>query len=257
MKVAMVQMQVAAGDVLKNRERGLALARQAAARSDIVVLPEIWTTGYDLRRLDCLAEDEAGPTLLGLREIAAAYKAWVVAGSLPLRKIDGIYNETVVIDTNGAIAADYQKIHLFSMYGEEKLFRPGNKRTVFSMGDLKAGLAICYDLRFPELFRAMALDEAIVIFVVAEWPAARREHWRLLNQARAIENQVYICAVNCVGEHKGITFYGHSMLIGPDGTVLAEGTGEEGIWYGAIDSSLVAKTRQSFKVWGDRRPELY
>lgn len=253
----MIQMTVRAGDVAANRSHGLALIDEAAATADAVVLPEIWTTGYALRQVAEMAEDEDGPTLSGVREAAVRHGVTVVAGSLPIRRGGQIYNKAVVIGPDGQTIAAYEKLHRFSMMGEERFFAAGPSRCSFALGDLPAGLAICYDLRFPELFRSLALDGAQIIFLPAEWPTARGEHWLTLTRARAIENQLYLCAVNCVGEHRGSPFFGHSLLIGPSGELVAAGSDEEAIVYGDIDPAAVAAARTDMTVWPDRRPDAY
>ncbi|MDT8901810.1 carbon-nitrogen family hydrolase [Anaeroselena agilis] len=257
MKIAMVQMRIIAGDVAANRARGLALAAEAAANAAVVVLPEIWTTGYALRQVADMAEDQDGPTLTGMREIAAREGVTVVAGSLALRRQGRIYNESVVIGPDGSTIANYAKIHLFSMTGEERFFAAGDRRCLFDVGGLRAGLAICYDLRFPELFRLLAGDGAQVVFMPSEWPLVRALPWQVLCRARAMENQTYICAVNCVGEHRGSPFAGQSLLIAPDGEIVAAGGAEEAVIYGEIDPAAVAAVRETMKVWQDRRPEVY
>ncbi|EAX47938.1 Nitrilase/cyanide hydratase and apolipoprotein N-acyltransferase [Thermosinus carboxydivorans Nor1] len=257
MRIALVQMKVIAGAVAENRRRGLALAQEGAARADVVVLPEIWTTGYALREVDKWAEDVEGLTISEMSNISRKYGAYIIAGSIPLRKNGKVYNGAVVIGPDGNVAAEYRKIHLFSMMGEERFFAAGDRRCTFNLKGVTAGIAICYDLRFPELFRVLALDGAQIVFLPAEWPTARGEHWHLLSRTRAIENQVFLCVVNCVGEHKGNPFYGHSMLIGPSGEVLAEGGEEETILYAEADFALVAKAREKMSVWQDRRPEVY
>ncbi|WP_312202271.1 carbon-nitrogen family hydrolase [Anaerospora hongkongensis] len=257
MKVALIQMQVTAGDVAGNRARGLAMAREAAQKAEVIVLPEIWTVGYALKNIDQWAEDQAGPTITALQQIAVDAQATIITGSLPYRKDGQIYNGAFVINPAGEIVGDYQKVHLFNLMGEQRFFAPGNKRCTFPLQQTTAGLTICYDLRFPELYRATTQDGATIIFVPAEWPASRGSHWRTLLQARAIENQIYICAVNCVGQHRDNVFYGHSMIISPTGDIIAEGTETEAIIYGEIDIDVVEQVRKSMSVWPDRRPELY
>lgn len=257
MKIALVQMLITAGDVAGNRARGLALAAEAAANAEVVVLPEIWTTGYALREVDELAEDEAGPTLTGIRDIAKRHGVTIVAGSLPLRQGARVFNKSVVVGPDGETVVEYAKLHLFSMMGEERFFAAGDRRCVFDLGGVCAGLAICYELRFPELFRSLTMDGAQIIFMPSEWPFSRAEHWQSLVRARAIENQVFVCAVNCVGEHRGNPFYGHSLLIGPVGETIAEGGAEEAIVYGEIDPAAVTRAREAMKIWQDRRPEVY
>jgi predicted amidohydrolase len=192
-----------------------------------------------------------------MAEIAQEKGVTIIAGSLPLRHAGKVYNSAVVIDHQGQVAAHYDKIHLFSMTGEERFFAPGSARTIFSLGDTTAGLAICYDLRFPELFRALTLDGAQIIFLPAVWPLARKDHWHTLIRARAIENQVYFCAVNCVGHYRGSDFYGHSLLVGPSGETIAGGGAEEAIVYGEFNQDVVTACRQKMQVWHDRRPEVY
>lgn len=257
MKVAMIQMQVRAGEVAVNRQRGLELAAKAATQADILLLPEIWTTGYQLNELERWAEAESGPVISALKHIARSGNIWIVAGSLPARSATGITNTMFVVAPDGTLAARYDKIHMFSLYGENRFFQAGSARALFSLPTVKAGLAICYDLRFPELFRSLALAGAELVFVAAEWPQVRSVHWRLLNQARAVENQVFIVATNCVGEHKGLRFAGQSLVVAPDGEIVAEGSDREEIVVADLDLSLIAKTRQAMSVWQDRRPELY
>jgi predicted amidohydrolase len=257
MRIALVQLEVISGEVDTNRQRGLALAQEAAGKADIVVLPEIWTTGYGLRNIERDAEDEKGATITGLKKIAKSNGVVIVSGSIAFRRDAKMYNGVVVIDQTGEIIADYQKVHLFSMFNEERFFAPGDKRCVFEIGEAKAGVVICYDIRFPELLRAMAAGGVQIFFIPAEWPAARGAHWRLLNQTRAVENQVFVCAANCVGEHKGSLFYGHSMIVDPNGEILAEGSEREEIVYGEIDLAVLNRVRQNMTVWQDRRPEMY
>lgn len=257
MKVALIQMEVVAGAVAENRERGLRLARKAASKADVVILPEIWTTGYSLRNVEEWAEDETGSTLTGLKEIAQTFHTTIISGSIPFRQGGKIFNSACVMNQAGELIACYHKIHLFQFMGEERFFAPGWERCTFPVYGATAGLAICYDLRFPELFRSLTMDGASVIFVPAEWPGARGEHWRTLVQARAIENQVYICAVNCVGQHRGNPFYGHSLLVSPGGDILAKGGDGEEIVYGEIDLDQVSAIRQTMPVWADRRPKMY
>lgn len=257
MKIALIQMEVVAGNVPVNREKGLSMAREAASYADVLILPEIWTIGYALRDVAQWAEETTGPTITALQEIARSTQTIIISGSLPYRKDGRVYNSAFVVDQTGRLIADYQKIHLFNLMGEERFFAPGNKRCVFPLDQTKAGLAICYDLRFPELFRSLTMDGANLFFMPAEWPASRGSHWRTLIQARAIENQAFFCAVNCVGQHRENIFYGHSMIVSPNGEILAEAAETETIVYGDVDLSQVEVVRNSMSVWPDRRPDLY
>ncbi|EGO61897.1 nitrilase/cyanide hydratase and apolipoprotein N-acyltransferase [Acetonema longum DSM 6540] len=257
MQIAMVQMEVVSGNIQANRERGIRMAEEAADKARTVVLPEIWTTGYGLKNVEQWAEDPEGPVIQEMRRIAKTKGVYIVAGSMPVKRDDRIFNETIVFDPQGQIVTTYQKVHMFSLYGEEKFFSPGNRRASFQLGEITAGLTICYDLRFPELYRSLALDGAQMIFVVAEWPRERLQHWITLNQARAIENQVYLCSVNCVGEHRGIRFPGHSLFIDPNGRITTEGTDAESIIYAQYDASMVPHSREGLTVWQDRKCGVY
>ncbi|MDU2065677.1 MAG: carbon-nitrogen family hydrolase [Sporomusaceae bacterium] len=257
MKIAMIQMNIESGAIEHNRQHGLQLTEKAAAAgAEVIVLPELWTSGYSLRQVESFAEKEDGPTLRGLKRIAQQYNITIVGGSIAYRRDGAVYNHIPVFNGKGALT-DYQKVHLFSLFKESRFFQSGDKLCLFSIGDWKVGVAICYDLRFPEMFRTLKLKGASVIFVPAEWPSIRGANWQVLAQARAVENQLFICAVNCVGQHKGQPFYGHSLLVGPDGTILAEGDDTEQILYGEVDQTAILQAEASMTVLQDRRPELY
>ena len=256
MKIAMIQMKVISGNLEQNRRHGLELTELAAETADVIVLPELWTSGYSLRQVAAFAETDTGPTLQGLREIARKKQVIIISGSIAYRQENDVYNGLFVVTPEG-ILADYQKVHLFSLFNEGDFFAAGQKLCLFDLDGQKAGAAICYDLRFPELFRKLALQGASIIFVPAEWPTARGDNWRVLVQARAVENQIFICAVNCVGQHKNLPFFGHSLLVGPDGTIITEGDDQENIFYGEVDFTAVDKARNSMAILADRREELY
>jgi predicted amidohydrolase len=257
MKIAMLQMQVIAGDIEGNTNKGLTLVNEAADKADVIILPEIWTTGYALKNVARTAETIDGPLITRLTGIARNNNVNIIAGSVPLRQNSRIYNSAVIIDRQGNRITSYEKVHLFSMYGEERFFAQGTKLGLVSLDGMTVGVGICYDLRFPELFRSLALQGAQAVFVPAEWPAARGHHWRTLVQARAIENHMYICAVNCVGEHKGSPFYGHSLLVDPEGVIVAEGGDHETIIYAELDPARVAEARKGMLSFADRRPDIY
>lgn len=257
MKIAMLQMEIVAGDREGNTGKGLALVAEAAAKADVIILPEIWTTGYALKNVAAAAEHTDGPLMTRLAGIAGSQRVHIIAGSVPVSRNGRVYNTTLVIDRQGTVVASYEKVHLFSLYGEERFFAPGTKLGMLALDNMTAGVAICYDLRFPELFRSLALQGAQAVFVPAGWPAARGHHWRTLAQARAIENHLYVCAVNCVGSYKGSPFYGHSLLVDPEGVILAEGDDRETIIYGEINPARVTEARKVMLTFADRRPDIY
>lgn len=256
MKVAMVQMEVISGEIDRNREHGFALTREAAKQAEVIILPELWTSGYSLRQVADFAEPEEGPTIQGLKNIATEFGVTIIGGSIAFRRGSAVYNGVCVVTPEGVVA-DYQKVHLFSLFKESRFFESGQSLCLFPVGEEQAGVAICYDLRFPEMFRRLKLQGASIIFVPAEWPQVRGANWQVLVQARAVENQLFMCAVNCVGAHKGQPFYGHSLLVGPDGTVLVEGDDREAILYGEVNFADILQAEQSMTILEDRRPELY
>lgn len=257
MKLAVVQMKVREHNKEANVKRAMELFREAAANADVVMLPEIWTTGYSLGHLRKEADYIDGPVVEEVREIARQNACSIVAGSIPLRAEDEkVYNTTLVIDAGGEIIFRYSKVHLFGLFKEERFFAPGNNFDTYELNGVTCGSAICYDLRFPELFRHLALQGAKIIFLPAAWPEARGEVWDLLNRARAVENHNYMVAVNCVGSFQGERFYGHSMVVDPMGKKLIECGMEEEIAYCDIDLDYVDKVRKRINALNDVRPEL-
>lgn len=251
-------MHIKEKDYKGNKQHGLELLQKVRKDTLVAVMPEVWTTGYSLGALRKECEEEGSELLRDIANIAREKDMFIIAGSVPYRRNDGkIYNTSFVFSKDGSIIAEYDKLHMFSLYNEEKFFRPGNKKTLFSLDGVDAGLAICYDVRFPQLFRAMALNGVEIVFLPAEWPEVRGHIWRLLVQARAVECQMYMCAVNCTGNFKDDVFYGHSMLVGPTGEIIAEGTYDEDILYATADTAAVKKARATISVLKDGREELY
>lgn len=257
MKIALIQMNILSKQREQNIKHGLELLEQVQAGVEVAVLPEVWTTGYSLGKLSEQAETLTGELVMQLSTLARSKNMYIVAGSIAMNMAGKYFNTTLVFDKNGDIIGRYNKIHLFSLFAEEKIFAPGQERTVVDIAGVKSGLAICYDIRFPELIRAMALDGAKIIYLPAEWPAVRGEAWELMVRASAAINQVYICAVNCVGEFKGEKFYGHSMLVSPLGEIVKIAAAEEAIIYSEIDLKQVDAVRVKMSVLQDLRQDMY
>jgi predicted amidohydrolase len=247
-------VQVAYGDDESLDERvarvaGLVRAQRGA---DLVVLPELWPQGgFSYDHWDEQAQPLDGPVVRALQDATRDLGARVHMGSLVERDETGrLFNTSVLLGSDGAVQASYRKIHLFGFgEGEPKLMTPGHRLVVYD----GLGLATCYDLRFPELFRGLLGAGAEVVLMPAAWPAKRVAHWRLLAQARAVEDQVFVVACNTGGTHAGVPMGGGSIVVDPWGSVLAEaGTGEE-VLVVDIDRDLVGRTRASFPVLADRR----
>ena len=254
-QAAAIQFNVTQGDVDANldyvRE---ALRRTAAQGAQLVVLPEMWSSGFAYRDLNELARRTAGivEELLTLsRELKL-----VVVGSMPEPHGEKVFN-TIYVADNGTLAGIYRKLHLFSLLGEDRAFDSGDSWLLANTSVGPVGVIICYDLRFPELSRRLALEGACVICVPAQWPKPRQEHWRTLLRARAIENQLYMVACNACGPIGKLDFFGMSMIIDPKGELLAE-AGEAEVEISArLDMRQMADWRAQIPCFNDRRPELY
>ncbi|WP_026691551.1 carbon-nitrogen family hydrolase [Alteribacter aurantiacus] len=260
MNIAIIQMDIAFGDPKANERKVEQYFHEACqSATDVVVLPELWTTGYDLDRLDEIGDLEAAGAIQFIGQLAKKYGVNVVAGSVAKRSQDGaITNTMLVIDRDGKLVKEYSKAHLFRLMNEEKYLQEGNTDGLFEIdGELSAGV-ICYDIRFPEWIRTHMLAGAKTLFVVAEWPKPRVDHWRALLISRAIENQCYVVACNRVGSDPNNEFAGHSIIVDPWGKVVAEADGvEETVLRGAIDMGEVDAIRERMTIYEDRRPELY
>lgn len=258
-KVAMLQMDIAFGQPEKNRETVRQFVTQLAQgeKTDVLVLPELWDTGYDLTRLDEIADPEGAQAKKLLSEAAIQLQSNVIGGSIAERSGKAFYNTTYVFDRSGNVAGSYSKIHLFRLMNEEKYLTAGENPGLYILDGQNIASVICYDIRFPEWIRSLALRGAKVVFVCAQWPHPRLDHWRQLLIARAIENQIYIVACNRVGEGGGNTFCGHSLVVDPWGEVVAEGMQQEQIIRAELDLSLVDEVRARIPVFEDRRSHLY
>jgi omega-amidase len=257
LRVGICQIEMAAGDREANLTGGLAAVADVATHSDIVCLPELFTAGYDLERMADTAIEAGDAAYQALAGAARAHGLHLVAGSVPERRGAGLYNTTFVFDPAGAEVVRYSKAHIFTLTGEERVFTGGDDLVTFASPWGTIGLSICYDLRFPELYRKLALTGALVIFVPAQWPMVRLLHWRTLLQARAIENQCFVVGVNRAGFEGDYEFAGHSCAVDPLGKVIAEaGEGPEA-FVADLDFEVLHRFREKIACFADRRPELY
>ncbi len=252
---AAIQFPIEPGNVEANLGAALA-ALDRLARRDIrlAVLPEMWSTGFDYRSLDRGAATT--PAVLTRIAEQSARLEMVVVGSLPEKDGDALYNTSFVLD-RGSQVGTYRKLHLFSPMGEDRAFRAGDETLVVATSAGRLGMAICYDLRFPELFRKLALDDAEIICLPAEWPAPRQEHWRTLLQARAIENQLFLVAANCCGRQGKLEFFGLSRIISPRGELLAEANCDTAEIIASLDFAEMEAYRRDIPAFKDRRPDVY
>ncbi|MDG4861157.1 carbon-nitrogen family hydrolase [Streptomyces sp. T-3] len=255
MRASLIQIAVDPDESVNSRRARVASLVRAQAGADLVVLPELWTTGafaYEL--FDTEAESLAGPTYEVMAKAASDAGVWLHAGSIPERDADGtLYNTALVFSPAGELVRTYRKIHRFGFdKGEAVLMGAGRELATVVLPDTTLGLATCYDLRFPELFRGLIDAGAEALVVSAGWPERRRAHWTLLAQARAVENQAYVLACATAGTHAGVEQSGHSIVVDPWGEVLAEaGPGEEVLMV-EIDPAKVGETREQFPALKDR-----
>lgn len=261
MKYSIYQMDIIAGKPDANRMKvsHWLEAEMKENKPDIVVLPEMWTTAYTLKALDKVADRDGAKTKSFLKELALTFNVNIIGGSVANMKDGKFYNSSFVYSRSGELVYEYDKIHLVPMLNEHDFLAGGEKvPEVFELEGIKMGLIICYDLRFPEIIRSLALDGAQVLHIVAEWPAARTRHWKVLQTARAIENQMYVVSANRVGEYDGVEFAGASMAIDPWGDVLLEAGEEyEETLSISLDLEKVKTVREKVPIFTSRVPHLY
>ncbi|SEG42610.1 Predicted amidohydrolase [Actinacidiphila yanglinensis] len=256
MRATLLQIDVDPAEEPAERRVRVAATVRAQAGADLVVLPELWPVGaFAAERFAAEAEPvEGGPTAEAMAAAARDAGVWLHAGSVVERDPEGsLFNTSLVFGPDGELRGAYRKIHRFGFdQGEAALMAPGERVVGVRHPEAVLGLATCYDLRFPELFRLLVDDGAEILVVPAGWPARRLAHWRVLVQARAVESQAYVLACGTAGTHAGVEQAGHSMVVDPWGTILCEGgTGEEVLTVD-LQPSLVASTRAEFPVLRDR-----
>ncbi|MDR2711942.1 MAG: carbon-nitrogen family hydrolase [Clostridiales bacterium] len=262
MKAAVIQFDIRPGEVEVNRRKALQYLEEAAAQgAGAALLPELWNCGYDLPDLPDLAENLRGESIGLVQKLAAQYKMYIFAGTIAERKDGNYYNTQAVINNKGEIIAKYRKVHLFNpRLAEGKYFHSGDKWALAHTPWGPVGLATCYDLRFPEFSRNLALRGAEMLVFPAQWPGIRLDEWRILCQARAVENQCFVLAANRTGtdmlEGGEFVYEGGSLIVAPNGHILADAGDREGVFPAELDWGLLQAIRQRNNVFADRRPIL-
>jgi predicted amidohydrolase len=264
--VALVQVE-ARDDVDDSLARAAALAREAAVGSDLVILPEYVGYRGSEAGFRAAARPIPGPTTEPFAAVARDHHCWVLAGSHAETSADPLrpYNTAVLFDRSGTLAARYRKLHLFDVSVDEgpadtesARITPGDRAVVADVDGTGLGLSICYDLRFPELYRALALAGAQVLAVPAVFTERTgRDHWEVLLRARAIENGAWVVAAGgCgAGGPGAIPAWGHSMVVDPWGRVVAEAGSDEAIVRAELDLDRVAAARRQIPALANRRPD--
>ncbi|GGI42373.1 carbon-nitrogen family hydrolase [Mammaliicoccus stepanovicii] len=258
MKIALYQMHVIPGKPEENMKKISEWFNSLDEEIDLVVLPEMWNTSYRLSDLNELADEDGQVIIPFLQEEAKRMNKHIVGGSIAYKTGNDIYNRAIIINNKGVLINTYDKAHLVPMLNEHHYLTSGEKKPrIFNIDDIEMGTIICYDLRFPELARSLALEDAKVIFVTAQWPASRIDHWQSLLKARAIENQVFIVACNTVGTCDNNEFGGHTLVYAPDGTLINSLYEDEGTLTVELDFETQEQIRESIPIFNSLRTDLY
>ena len=221
----------------------------------LVVLPEMFATGYSMNAA-VIAEEPAGMTRNFLQEMSTHHQCWIMGG-VATRSQDGhCHNEALVIDPSGKETARYAKMHPFTFAGEALHYAAGDRIVHFNWQGFTASPFICYDLRFPEIFRRAVQQPADLFLVIACWPNRRAQHWITLLQARAIENQAYVVGVNRCGTDPYHTYSGHSLIMNPHGEIVADAGEEEQVIKARPDLNELQEYRRAFPAVPDMRAEF-
>lgn len=263
MKISIAQFVVKRGDATANLARISELSAEAASfGSDLLCLPEMCTTGFDWTSNREHLRD-AFHSVIELKGIAKKHDIAICGSFLEKTELGNAANCFHYIDAEGSLLAHYRKLHLFTLFHEEGHVEAGNECVAFDTAYGKMGASICYDLRFPELFRRNTEAGALLHILPAAFPHPRLEHWRKLVCARAIENQTYFIAANQSGvEDHGSSvgqthYFGHSMVVDPWGEILAEANEDECLLQVEINLSNVSRVRKELSAWDDRRTDVF
>ncbi|HDS15468.1 MAG TPA: carbon-nitrogen family hydrolase [Proteobacteria bacterium] len=253
--LTLIQMNVTLGQPEKNLQRLQRLLQASNDKPDIVLLPELWSTGYDYQHLNTLAAST--PALIANLAQLATARNFYIGGSLLEKDGDRLYNTFYLLAPTGHQVAAYRKIHLFSLMDEDLYINPGNQPCLIQVYDHPVGLLTCYDIRFPELSRALALAGAELLLVCAQWPKPRTAHWRTLLRARALENQLFVAGCNRIGQDRKLSFPGASAIYDPWGNCVLRPPRRQGAFTTTINLNKITTVRHNLDCFKDRRPEAY
>jgi predicted amidohydrolase len=255
MRVACCQFDIAWEDKAVNYARVERLVRDAKLeRATLLLLPEMFATGFSMNAEE-IAESADGETARFLANLARTHAVYALGGAV-LKGSDAAKrprNEALLFDPAGNLLRRYAKVHRFTFAGEDSHYAAGDEPASCHVDGWKVQPTICYDLRFPELYRAKDVRGAELICVIANWPAARESHWLTLLKARAIENQAYVAAVNRCGRDPNVEYSGRSQIIDPRGEVIEDAGGGEGIIRAELNLAALREYRAKFPALDDAR----
>ena len=256
-RISLAQINISYGKPETNLEKAHSFADKAhKSGCDLFLLPELWHSGYDLQ--NCRKHALASVKAIGMMTDTSRQYGLVCGGSLIEKSGENFHNTFYCTQPGSETPDTYRKIHLIQDFDEPLWLHPGQHLQKTALPWASAGMAICYDLRFPEMFRVYSAARLPIVLIVAQWPIERIEHWRVLLRARAIENQVFIAGANSVGKSGPRTLGGRSALISPWGEILAEGSQDhEEVVQATIDLEQIEIARQKLPVLQDRRPSAY
>ncbi|MBN1521151.1 MAG: hypothetical protein JW928_01355 [Candidatus Aureabacteria bacterium] len=257
LQVHLVQFSIAWEDQEKNYRNVLALlGKNPPAEGSVVCLPELFSTGYTMRAEKFAENLHQSPTLRFLSGIAQFYECFVI-GSLIIRSKSGKpTNSALALSPEGKVLSRYDKIHLLPLGKEHKAYKQGNRTTAFKIKGKLFSILVCYDLRFPELFRILYEKNVSGIFLLANWPAKRHDHWEILTQARAVENQCYLFCVNRTGRDPHHRFKGESRIIDPFGRVLSSSK-SPGVVSKTVDIDHPEEEKKRLPFYSSRAKRIY
>lgn len=253
-RVALVQVASPTAEPQSERIARVVELIRAHPGAELYVLPELWSPGYfAFEEYAERAESLTGPTVTAMAVLARELDSWIHLGSIVERQNEQLFNTAVLLDPAGEIAQIYRKIHVFGYKSlESELLTPGDSLSVVASPVGPVASTTCYDLRFPGLWQQISERSAEAVVIPAAWPAARREHWRVLTQARAIEHQLWVLACNACGDQDGVHLGGYSRIVDPTGKVLVECGADEEIVMADLPRDAVSLARAEFPVLQDR-----
>lgn len=264
MKVAICQIDVSR-DKDKNLKHAEDMIREASKKADLIVLPEMFNCPYNAKTFHKYAEEEPGQSMVWMEQLSAELNITLIGGSIPELDNGKMYNTSYTYH-QGELVGKHRKAHLFDVdikdgitFKESSVLEAGQKASVFQVGDLTVGVAICYDMRFPELMRTMVDKGADMIIIPAAFNTITGPaHWHITARARAIDNQVYfLVASPARSDYLSYKAYGHSLIVDPWGQIVSEADTKETIIYGEFDKNYVKKVREELPLLRHRKPDLY
>ncbi len=253
MEIVIGQINVKLGLVNKNLETAkevfeMVYTLENNTNHSLVVLPELFTTGYEFNVIkETASEIPGGKVYEQISKMVQEYGLWFY-GSIPEKDGKKLYNTGILLNSKGELVAKYRKIHLFGPLGEKNVFDHGTTLSVAETPVGKMGLAICFDLRFPEQFGQMLKEDPVGFIISAEWPLSRIDHWKTLLRARAIENQVFVIGVNRVGTDISTEYGGNSAVYGPTGETIVQLGQDVNIIRGKINTKKIKETKMLFDI---------